>query len=313
MKTVYKNIFLAAVTSVGLFACEDVVFPELAKVDPAYVVDAWITNSAQPQTIRVMRTQPYFENALPPGVPGATVTVETIGGGPVYTFTESEAGVYTWTPAANEVFGEVGKRYKLTIIKNTDVLVSETDMSGAPPVDSITFFLQKGNSLVDDLYLAEFWSTDLEPVGDAYWIRTYRNDTLLNKPSEISLAYDAAFSRGADFSGVAFISPIRSSINPFDEDKDGNLLSPYKLGDSLYVEINSLSEAAFDFLTEVQLQTDRPGGFQELFSTPLANVPTNITNTTPGGTKAVGFFNVAAVEGKGRRFKSLDDVSRVDD
>jgi hypothetical protein len=313
MKSNYKNLALSIAALLGLWSCEDVVFPELQKVDPAYVVDAWITNSPQPQTIKLMRTQPYFENTLPPGVTGATVIVETIGGGPVYTFTETEAGVYTWTPAANEVFGQVGESYKLTITKGTDVLISETDMSGAPAVDSITFNLQKGNSFIDDLYFAEFWSTDLEPVGDAYWIRTYKNGVLLNKPSEISLAYDAAFSRGADFSGVIFISPIRSSINPFDEDKDGNILSPYVVGDSLYVEVNSLSEAAFDFLTEVQLQTDRPGGFQELFSTPLANVPTNITNTTPGGDKAVGFFNVAAVQGNGRRFKSLDEISKIDD
>ncbi|NJO68099.1 MAG: hypothetical protein HC830_01435, partial [Bacteroidetes bacterium] len=79
-------------------------------------------------------------------------------------------------------------------------------------------------------------------------------------------------------------------------DANGDILSPYSVGDSLYVEINSLSQEAFDFLTELVIQTDRPGGFGELFSTPIANVPTNLRNANPNGSKAVGFFNVAAVE-----------------
>jgi hypothetical protein len=53
----------------------------------------------------------------------------------------------------------------------------------------------------------------------------------------------------------------------------------------------------------VIIQTDRPGGFAELFSTPLANVSTNVTNLDPNGTKAVGFFNVSAVSGLGKKLE----------
>lgn len=311
MKTnlIKSILFVSALTIFA--ACEDVINPSLESADPVYVVDAWVTNGAAPQTIKLTRSQPYFENVLPPGVNGAIVTVED-NQGKVYTFTESdEDGVYVWTPVGNEVFGEPGLRYELTIVVNGETLKSSTDMSAAPVVDSITFNKQEGNQFIDDLYFAEFWSVDLPPVGDAYWIKTYKNGELLNKPSDINLAYDAAFSRGGDFTGVNFISPIRSAINPFDEAEDGTILSPYVVGDSLYVEVNSLSEEAFDFLNEVVIQTDRPGGFGELFSTPIANVPTNMRNVNPNGTKVVGFFNVAAVAGKGRRFKSLDEISRV--
>jgi hypothetical protein len=68
----------------------------------------------------------------------------------------------------------------------------------------------------------------------------------------------------------------------------------------LYVEIHSISNDAFFFLTELALQTDRPGGFAELFAQPLSNVPSNVINTT-GNEKVVGFFNVAAVTSAGRR------------
>lgn len=309
----FSSIKIAIVFSsvIALVSCEDVVYPTLEKADPVYVVDAWITNRSEPQVIRLTRSQPYFEDVLPPGVSGAVVTIED-SEGKVYTFTEGiETGTYLWTPVGNEVFGEVGLNYDLTITIGSDVLVSTTRMREAPVVDSITFNMQESTQFTDDLYFAEFWSTDLAPVGDAYWIKTYKNGVLLNKPSDINLAYDAAFSRGGDFTGVKFITPIRTAVNPFDENEDGTIKSPYVLGDSLYVEINTLSDAAFDFLTEVVIQTDRPGGFGELFATPLANVPTNITNTNSNGTKAVGFFNVASVNGFGRRFKSLDEISRV--
>jgi hypothetical protein len=52
----------------------------------------------------------------------------------------------------------------------------------------------------------------------------------------------------------------------------------------------------------VAIQTDRPGGFAELFSTPLANVSTNITNANVNGSKAVGFFNVSAVSSAGKKY-----------
>lgn len=305
------SFLIACFTGLLLMACDDLIFPTLEDAEPVYVVDAWINNRPEPQIIKLTRSQPYFENIVTPGVGGAIVTVED-NNGKIYAFIESsEIGTYVWTPVGNEVFGEVGLTYELVIAVNGEVFQSTTDMSGAPVLDSLTFNLQESTQFSDEFYLAEFWSTDLPEEGDAYWIKTYKNGEFLNKPSDISLAYDAAFARGSDFSGVAFISPIRSSINPFDEDEEGVIKSPYALGDSVYVEINSLSEAGFVFLNEVVIQTDRPGGFGELFSTPLSNVSTNIINSNANGEKVVGFFNVAAVNGFGRRFKSLDDISRV--
>jgi hypothetical protein len=183
-------------------------------------------------------------------------------------------------------------------------------MGRVPPLDSITFRIQEGNQFVTDLYLAEFWAVDPIEPGDTYWIKTYKNGQILNKPSEINLAYDAGFSRGGNFTGVNFIFPIRTAVNPFDQDDDGNFLSPYIVGDSIYIELHSLSEASFDFMTQVVLQTNRPGGFSELFATPLANVSSNMVNLNPTGRKVVGFFNVASVSGGGRKFESLDDVTR---
>ncbi len=303
-----NSLFVILFASFFLFSCEEVIHPELEKADPVLVIDAWLNDAAGAQQITLTRSQPYFDNSLPSGVSGAVVTV-TDQNNKVYAFGEAKPGTYQWTPAGNEVFGQVGNTYKLSVQVGSETFISEAKMGGAPAIDSITFFLEPAGQFFDDLYHAQFWATDTPNPNDTYWIKTFKNGAQLLKPNEIITAYDAGFSKGVDFNGVTFIYPIRTAINPYDEDKDGKILSPYTVGDSVYVQIQSITEAAFNFLNEVRIQTDRPGGFGELFATSLANVSTNITNTNARGSAVLGFFNVGAVTGLGRKFKSLDEIS----
>lgn len=302
-------LFVALLVTLLLYSCDEVINPELEEASPVLVIDAWLNNAPGTQQIFITRSQPYFENLFPPGVSGATVQVSDENG-KIYSFSESKPGVYVWSPAVNEVFGEVGLRYTLSVQAGTETFIADARMGRVPDIDSITFFLAEGGQFADDQYQAEFWAIDpLEP-NDTYWIKTFKNSQQLLKPNEIVTAFDAGFSKGANFSGITFIAPLRTAINPFDEDVDGNIKSPYVVGDSIYVQIQSITEAGFNFLNEVRIQTDRPGGFSELFATPLANVATNISNVNPTGSKVLGFFNVGAVSGLGRKFKSLDDLTR---
>jgi hypothetical protein len=305
----FSLLWIIFSTAIFFYSCEEVINPELEEASPVLVIDAWLNNAPGLQRIKLMRSQPYFESTLPPGVSGATVRV-TDEEGKVYSFTEENPGEYVWTPAGNEVFGAVGLTYDLYVEAGNEVFVAEARMGRVPVIDSITFFLQPGGQFFDDQYQAEFWSTDPVEPNDAYWIKTFKNSEQLMKPSEILTAYDAGFSKGGNFNGVVFIAPIRRAINPFDEDEEGQIKSPYVVGDSVYVQIQSVTEAAFNFLNEVRIQTDRPGGFSELFATPLANVETNIVNVNPNGSKVLGFFNVGAVTGLGRKFKSLEELSK---
>lgn len=298
-------------SAIGLImfsSCETIIDPNLESAEPILVVDAWINNKQETQLIKLTKTQAYFDQSLPIGVTGAQVTIED-SNGKIYAFIESSAGNYMWTPPSGENFGAVGLDYTLRITAEGTDYSSSTRMGKVPPIDSITFRLEEGNQLITDLYLAEFWAVDPPEKGNTYWIKTYKNEILLNKPEEINLAYDAAFSRGGNFTGVNFIAPIRTAINPFEQDERNRFKSPYVVGDSLFVELHSLSEASFDFMTQLVLQTNRPGGFAELFSTPLGNLSTNIVAISQPGKKVVGFFNVASVSGLGRKFASLDDVT----
>lgn len=302
--TFFVTLFFAITVSLLLTSCEDEISPELEKADPILVIDAWLTNQPGDQVIHITETQPYFENTLPPGVSGATVSVEDDLGN-IFFFQEDATikGDYVWTPLPGEVFAEGGGTYTLKVEYNGESFVAGSRMGRVPVIDSLTFTFKEKNSFLPDLYLADFWATDLPGPNDTYRIKAWKNGVLLNKPNELNLAYDAGFSAGGNFDGGTFITPIRQAINPFEEGDKNEILSPYVPGDSIYVEIHSISLEAFNFLSEVAIQTNRPGGFSELFATPLSNVSTNISNKDPNGKPIIGFFNVAAVSALGKRFE----------
>jgi hypothetical protein len=304
-----KQLYLFLLFSAALISCETKIDPLLEKVDPVLVVDAWLTNKPGSQTIILTQTQQYFDSNTPPPVTGAVVTI-TDNKNKKFQFSEdlSKPGYYIWKPIGNELIGVVGTSYKLMIQSGSESYSAESRMGSTTPIDSITFKKNESTQQNPDFYRGQFFAKDVVGKGDTYWIRTYKNGFLLNKPSDINIAFDAGFDGGGNFFSVPgklvdFIPPIRGRINPNDKDANDKALSPYIPGDSVYVEIHSITVAAFEYLTQVSQQTNRPGGFSELFARPIDNVSTNVFNDNPKGKKAVGFFNVAAVSGKGQKFK----------
>jgi len=296
------HILYFMILTLLMISCEDVIYPELPQADPVTVIDAWINNKPERQVIRVKRSLPYFQAQELPGIQGADVFI-TDSNGKNYQFIESDTvtGEYFWEPDEQDtVFGEIGQIYTLTVSVGETVFHSFTSLNRVPEIDSISFRFEEGNSFFPDSYFAGVYAVDLLGPGDSYWIRSYKNGEFLNKPSEINIAFDAGFTSGSIVDGITFIQPVRDGVNPFDQDENDNFLSPYEPGDSLFVEIHSISNEAFIFLNELIIQTDRPGGFAELFAQPLANVPTNIENVT-NEERVVGFFNVAAVTSAGKR------------
>jgi hypothetical protein len=275
----------------------------LEKAEPVLVVDAWLTSRPQEQIIKLTYTQPYFENTNAPGVTAASVVVTNMTDGRNFTFNESESGIYRWIPlSSTDSIGKTGDNFSLSVIMGSDEFTAASIMGRVPAVDSITFTYVEPSGFFPEYFVGEFWARDLKGSGDTYWIKAWKNDTLLLKPSEINIAYDASFTESNATDNIVFIPPIRQAINPFEINDQGEFIPPYKDGDSVYVEIYSINKAAFYFLYEVIIQTDRPGGFGELFASPFANVRTNIINTNPNGKKAVGFFNVGTVSGLGKKF-----------
>ncbi|MGF1636025.1 MAG: DUF4249 domain-containing protein [Cyclobacteriaceae bacterium] len=305
-----KKHFSIYILFLGLIfaACEDTIFPTLRDVPAVLVVDAWVTNKPEAQVIKLTRSQPYFDQTRPVGVNGATIKVIDDQGQEYNFEANEEPGHYYWIPADdNDSFGEVGRSYSLQIELDGDIYESESDMGRVPEIDSIGYFFEEGALGIPDSWIAEFWARDFQGAGDTYWARGWKNGVPFLRPAEIITAYDAGFGRGGNVDGLIFIAPIRRGFNALDQDEDDAFLPSYEPGDSLYVELHSITEDAFDFLGQVATQTNRPGGFGELFAQPLANVPTNIrVNGEVDNKLVVGFFNVAAVTANGRRLRVED-------
>jgi len=285
----------------GLFGCEEVVDIDLKDAPAIVVVDAWITDQSEVQQIVISQTQPYFDNNEPNGVGGATVRVFNSSSEVIDFTTSDKAGTYTWNPSTDPgFFATIGERYGLSVtLADGTQYTAQSQINRVPEVEAIKFTFQEEEAFQEEGYEGEFLATDFEGSGDTYWIKAYKNGQFLNKPFELNTAYDAGFSAGGNVDGVVFIQPIQGGVQELDEDL---ATVPYQLSDSLYVEILSITNEAFDFLEQVKIQTQRDGGFAEIFAEPFQNVTTNISSANSED-QVAGFFCVSSVSGKGMKLE----------
>jgi hypothetical protein len=296
--TTYIALFLLIL---GFNSCEEVIDIDLKDAPAIVVVDAWITDQPGLQKIIISETKPYFDNNTPTGIAGASVRVFNSANEVIDFTASSQAGTYDWDPATNtDFFATIGERYSLNVtLVDGRVYTAVSQINRVPEVEEIKFTFFEEDAFQDEGYEGEFLATDLEGSGDTYWIKAYKNGQFLNKPFELNTAFDAGFSAGGNVDGVVFIQPIQSGVQELDEELATVLYQP---GDSLYVEILSITNEAFYFLEQVKIQTQRDGGFGEIFAAPFENVTTNI-NSDSTEEQVAGFFNVSSVSGKGMKLE----------
>ncbi|GAB4346082.1 MAG: hypothetical protein OHK0038_26280 [Flammeovirgaceae bacterium] len=291
------NGFFSIIICLSFSSCEEEVNVDLDNGTAQLTVDAVITNKPGSQTIKLTKSTGYFNNSFAPAVIGATVKITDLDNGTIYEFLDADNdGKYIWTPQNGESFGQIGNDYALYIKSENEEFEAFSTMFAVPQIDSIYLEKRKKNTAFNQpegIY-AELFARDLKGVGNCYWIRTYKNNNFLNKPEEIGLAFDAAFSAGNPSDGLVFIKPIREYLNPVN-DEDEQDKPPYVLGDSIYAELYSITPEMWFYMNNLKTQLLNGG----LFATPAANLPCNISNKNPKGSKAVGFFSVSAVAGLG--------------
>lgn len=291
------------------FSCEDIITPDLPTNDPILVVDAWINDMEKAQVIKLTKSQDYLDSSAPVPALNATVNVYDDMGN-VFAFTDSGDGEYVWTPSASQTkIGEVGTEFYLEISYQGKTIVSESQLNRTSVIDSVNFVR---GQVPEGSYYAEFWSREREGAGDAYWIKSYINGELQVGLQDLVTCIDAgASSEGAVIDGIPFIPPIRRAVTKFESDDDNNFLSPFNKGDSLYVEIHSVTLEAFDFLNKTAFQINRPGGFSELFAVSLSNVPTNLYVLEDPSYPVVGFFCVSSVHGLGNTLDE-EEIAKIE-
>ena len=283
-----SKIYWLAIIALTVSSCEDVISVELDDTRGLLVVDAWLDDlpDTEPQ-IQLSLAVAYFDSLSNSAITDATVTVSSSGGN-TYTFDNlSPDGIYTLNDASGWDAEAIGNSFDLRIEIGDRVISATSEKFRAPEIDSITQELREDEVFSEDGIYCNFFATDLEGLGDTYWIKSYKNGIYLNLPGEINLAYDAAFSAGAEVDNLVFIQPIQELVNPIDE----NFAPlPYVAGDSLRVEIHAISNEAYYYmeLLRDQLLNSSNG----IFAEPQANTSGNLSSSD--GETVLGFFSVAS-------------------
>ncbi len=285
MKNIAPIIWIACLY-LTFTACTDRVDVDLQEADALLIVDAWLDDRAQDQSLRLSWTQGYFEQSFTQGLNEATVKL-TRDDGTVFNFDSAGDGQYVWTSNSGARLGEADDAFDLEIDYNGKTYTASSQFNRVPQIDSIRQEYVEGELGQDDGIYVELFSRDLEGDGDAYWIKSYKNGQFLNRPSEMNVAFDAGFSPGSNSDGLIFIPPIRSAINPF-EDED----QAWSLGDICRVEIHSINLETYYFLREIF--TQMTNGNSGIFSVPVSNVRGNISSSDPEE-EVVGMFNMSMV------------------
>lgn len=283
----YSLILLASM-ALTFTACEDPIEVPSQFEESQLAVDAWLTNTNKAQTITLSETVDYFGGGQPPAVENASVSVCNETTSTCYDFVHQGNGRYVWQPGTDETFGAIGDQLTLAIELNDEIIIAATDIARTARIDSIGLNFEEETLALDEGIYAQVYAYDLPGRGDKYWIRTYKNDTLLNRPEEQVVAFDATFDAGADIDGTYFIPPLRfGSTNPLDD--EGGVI-PYIPGDKILVEVHSINQVGFEFLNIAIEQILNEG----IFASPVANARGNIFNSNTNE-PVLGVFNIAQV------------------
>lgn len=288
-----KKYFVLLATALLFSACENVVQVKLDKGATLLVIDAFINDLRINQKVRLTTTDDYFSGQNPPYVSGATVVLKDLTNNKTYNFSDQNNGDYTYSLNTIDTIGYVGHAYKLEVTYKGNLYTSMVKQFRPSKLDSISVIYQDGSSVFAPKpgYYSVLWARDLPgPVSDYYWVRSSKNNIPYSKASEINLAIDGTNGSVPSNDTLLFTPPIINSLVPRDE--------VLNIGDTLSVEIHSISRETYYFLIQVINQTNNSG----LFATTPENVRTNIVSPD-GATQGIGWFSMSAVTPGGKRVK----------
>jgi hypothetical protein len=285
-----KSLILTSVLAgLALFqtGCEDEIKVNVDYNNPKLVVDAFINNLPQTQTITLSRAVNYFDTNTAPAITNAQVLLFDTTAGKPFFFQHTEKGKYQFTPnpSTGDTF-TVGHDYALFILVDGDTLASFCNLARTATIDSIRLVDVEGNGPPFNTtgYYVELMAKDAFGKGDFYWIKTFRNDTFLSSIDQLNISADMG-NTSTDVDGELFIYPIRySGVNDF--------LRSFKKDETVRLEIHSISAIAYGWFNLVRNENQNGG----LFATPPANIFSNIiaVNKNPKNTLG-GLFCMSAV------------------
>jgi hypothetical protein len=268
-----KKSLLLLLTLFFLTSCQDVIDLEVEGGEVQLVVDGWLTNQNGEKQAILSTTANYFNSSIGPFVENAFVVLNNEQG-PIDTFYEKSNGLYV-----TDFVGEVGETYHIYIRTSSGEEYKSNPelLRSVPLITAINSEFKEETTFDDEGYYMSIDTDEPLGVGDHYRWKQYVNDTYLNEPFDLLYASD-------EFGDGNPILNFEVTIN-----------EPLELGDQYRIQQLSITEEAFEFITQLQTQTAFVGS---LFDSPPAALSGNIVNLDSSGKKALGYFGASAVSEK---------------
>ena len=291
-----KKYILSLVSCILLLSsCTSIIQVTVPNGSQLVVVDAFLDNSANPQTVRLTFNASYFSNVPTPPVLGATVSLSDLTNSKTYTFTPDGNGNYIYYPIFNDSMTQVHHKYQLNISYNGNTYMALSTLNRTMAIDSIKFRIS-GNDFVGNYPLSDtskprkyypyvVAKDSAGPVSDYYWLKVFNNGVVYNQPAQIDIFQDGGYSGD---NGDYIIPPFA-----FHGLTDGN--NPIYRYDECTVKIYAIDNSTFQFLT--QMKTQMTNAQSGLFAVTPQNLKTNIQQTR-GTQQGIGWFNIGAVSSK---------------
>jgi hypothetical protein len=235
-------------------------------LDERLVVDVKFTNDTTLQIAILSKTIQYYTDEQTPRASGALVKI-TSGSGDVFDFEEVEPGIYQ---TGDMVYGEIDEEYSLYIEYDGEIYESTSKIRRSPSIDSIGFRWEP----FMESYRVLYYGQELPGKGDYYLYHIYKNGVLMTDSLK-----NIMFSNDDYIDGMyIFGYEVDTWFNSF------NL----QLGDTVTLEMHSITKEAYDYILEIFFETGGAGPMGGSGKTPRGNISND----------AFGLFYTASIARK---------------
>jgi hypothetical protein len=256
MRRIFPFLFLLC------FSCQKVVTLKLNNAPPQLIIEGNLTDGADPDTVKVLRSVNFYADNSFPTVSGAVVTISD-NTGAKDNLTEVLPGNYI----THTLRGVPGNTYTLSVTLNDTTYTASSTMPQPVPIDSVTFSNSSQINKSEIVPVVNFQ----DPPGIANY---YRAEEHIN---------------GALYAKRYFVFSDRLSDGRYlrlDLTPDSTNMQS---GDILRVDVYSVDQNDYNYFFELNKNAST-GGFDT--NTSPANPTTNLSNG------AYGYFSAHTVLSK---------------
>lgn len=286
MKALIYKIGLFIFCSILLVSCQDVIDLEVPNSDPRVVVVGRVSDSEGVHA-KVSVSAPFFSQTATPKINDAKVLLFEDGVMVAELTNDSIEGLYT------AIYnGTIGKSYEIQVdIPDGNPNYRQSSWRSHPELmrptvvlDSFNVKLLRRPLVFEDGFYAQVFFRELPGLGDHYRITRWRNDSLITQ--DINITDDQTidgFYFGEDgVPAFAYTGPVE------------------KEGDSLGLEISSISERYYDYMALIVTQVFQVGS---TFDPPPSTIIGNIYNMDNPEEYGFGYFASSALATGGTTYK----------